>query len=390
VPTDLLALGEVQELDCAGKRRRHRKTSACRARRPEAVIISTLLLFLFCSVSALADTFGLGTAGPGDWGVLGTANGEVSFGGGTPSSPSGISVNPGASANQANFGINGGGHLTSEAATVINGTYYKHTGNNSDSISGTNIVGGTISSSVGDIKLRQAATDANNASTALAKLPPTQTPPNLDLPSSNVTIPGGSGRNVIDVPTIDLGNGITLTFLGPASSSFVVNVIGNGGGGGITLDAAKILLSGGLTAANVIFNVTGNAPVLVSGNGVVINGIVMDLHGNEKLDGATVNGEIILSGDISMVNGGDVEVVPVVPEPSAAAYFTLGPLTLIAVMLLHSYFSGRSKRRYKQLCCAGLNFSRTETAHRPFRIRTSYGLMLLFIMSLSHSPRHDR
>jgi hypothetical protein len=108
------------------------------------------------------------------------------------------------------------------------------------------------------------------------------------------------------------------------------------------LNSAKILLSGGLTAANVIFNVTGTgANVSTSGSGVVINGIVMDLHGNESLNAATVNGEVISSGNIDLSGGGDVQVV--MPEPSTAAYFTLGPLSLVVVMLLCRRFSRRKQ-----------------------------------------------
>jgi hypothetical protein len=58
-----------------------------------------------------------------------------------------------------------------------------------------------------------------------------------------------------------------------------------------------------------------------------------------------VNGEIISGNTITISNGSDVQVVPAetVPEASTAAYFTLGPLSLVAVMLLYRRFSRRKE-----------------------------------------------
>jgi hypothetical protein len=315
----------------------------------KAVETIALLLIWFCGTSALADTFGLGTAGPGNWGVLETGTGQVSFSGGNTWNPSGISVNTGATGSQANLGINSGGSLNSASTTVINGTYYKHTGNSGDSVAGTTIVGGTVQNlTPGDTTITQAVATATTASTTLGLLANTQTPPNLNNPSSSVTITGVAGRNVINVPIISLGNNISLTLSGPAGASWVVNVTGAGTNGGITLNASQILVGGGVTDANVILNVIGSgANVTASGNGDIVDGILMDLGGMESLNAVTVNGEVISGGAISLSNGGDVQVVPtgpIVPEPSVAAYFTLGPLSLMAVMLFRMHPFARGKR----------------------------------------------
>jgi hypothetical protein len=55
---------------------------------------------------------------------------------------------------------------------------------------------------------------------------------------------GGGGKN---------GNGGTLTLNGAAGSAFVLNISGAFSLGG----KAKILLTGGLTVSDVLFNVTG-------------------------------------------------------------------------------------------------------------------------------------
>jgi hypothetical protein len=94
----------------------------------------------------------------------------------------------------------------------------------------------------------------------------------------------------------------------------------------------------------VILNETTNTKVTVTTTGQV-NGIFLAVQGNAgmTLDNSSINGEVIAAGDISMKGGADVEVVAGVPEPSAAAYFTLGPLSLIAVMLLQRRFSRRKR-----------------------------------------------
>ena len=260
-------------------------------------------------------------------------------------------MNPGASASQANVGINNGilppnSGLNSAATTVIQGAYYMHSGNN-DSISGTTIVGGTLSGANIDSILSTAASDASAASTNLAGLANTQTPPSQII-NSTTTIVGVAGRNVISIQQINLAAGMSLTLSGPPGASWVVNITGNGGNGGITLNAAQLLVGGGVNPADVIYNVVPSgllrgADVTTSGNGVVYDGIIMNLFRNETFNAATVNGEAISNGNISFTNGGGVEVVATVPEASTTAYFTLGPLSLVAVMLLHRRFLRRKQ-----------------------------------------------
>jgi hypothetical protein len=256
----------------------------------------------------------------------------------------------------ANLGINTGGTLTTDKNPVrIEGTYYKHTGNPADNLGGSTVIsGGTVQSAAGDTTISNGMSSATSASADLnnpALNPPSQT---LGIINSTQTITGGAGRNVINVTQINLGSGMDLTLNAPANASFVINVTGSGASGGITLAGASsdILLTGGITPANVIFNVvpaTGTENVSVTDS--TVNATVMDLTGNvtltSKSANATVNGEVISGGAITLMGGdkgvADVEVVAGVLEPSAAAYFTLGPVSLIAVMLLHRRFSRRKR-----------------------------------------------
>ena len=335
MPRDLLSLLAVQVLRWSDKGRSCRKLLSCRACHATEVGITVLLVVLFCSSPALADTFGLGTAGPGNWGILETGANQVSISG----PGGGITLNPGATAGQANLGINSGGKLNASSGTIP-GTYYKFTGNSDSGSSSGTIASTTVSSAAGNATLATAASNATTASANLAGLTPNQTFAAVIATSTtiNATVPG---ENVVNLLLgINLGNGTTLTLNGSASQSFVINIPA----GGITLGSASILLTGGLTPANVIFNVTGGQNVSLNGAGGVINGIVMDLAGMVSLtNNNTIFGEVISGTSISMSNNSDVEAVQTVPEASTTAFFTLGPLSLLAVVLLYRRFSRRKQ-----------------------------------------------
>jgi hypothetical protein len=296
----------------------------------------------------VADDFGLGTAGPANWGILEIGSGTVSMadGGTSGRGPGGISVSPFGDASAANLGINSGGKFTAANVNVINGTYYRATGNNADVISGTtNIVGGIVQSVAGNSIISAAASSAISASANLSNTalnPATQTVPG-NVITTTTTLTGVSGRNVLYLSQLNLAGTSILTLTAAAGAtdvSWVINVSST-----LSLAASsQLLLAGGVTPANVILNETTNTPIVVTTTGTV-NGIFMGVVGNAgmDLDNSSINGEVISNGPISMKGAADVEVVAGVPEPSAAAYFTLGPLTLIAVMLLHRRFSRRKR-----------------------------------------------
>ena len=293
--------------------------------------ITAVLLVLSSSSSALADTFGLGTAGPGNWGILETGANQVSMANGTN-----ITVNPGATSSQANLGINSGGKLNQSGTVTIAGAYYKFTGNSDSTTNGLTVAGGTLTGPTVNSTLTTAAADATAASTTLAGLPPNQTLGTITASTTiSATVPG---RNVINLTDINMGNNTTLTLSGSATQSFVINVTGTSQ---VTL--SNVSLVGGLTPANVIFNVL-NGDTVTDPNPDVVNGTIMDINGSISItNNDTINGELISGKQISLSNNSDVEVVPTVPEASTAAHFTLGPLSLAAVMLLHRRFSRRKQ-----------------------------------------------
>jgi hypothetical protein len=277
---------------------------------------------MFCSCSALADDFGLGPAGPGNFSVLETGTGQVSFTGNA-------GITAGSNRAAANLGIASGGSLNQGGnPTVIAGTYYRFSTNTPDNTNNTfTVVGGTNTTS--DSLLSSAAAAASSASLSLSGLTPSQTFPNPS--NTNLTINATvAGRNVISfVGGANLnGDVLTLNANGQANVSFVINVSGN-----LTMGAVNLI---GVSPANVIFNVNG------TGNNISLqnnppapgfNGIFMDIGGTVSTSAGTLNGEIISGGNISLNNGFDAQAIATVPESSTVTYFIFGPLSLVAVML---------------------------------------------------------
>jgi len=335
MPRDLLSLAAAQAFHCSGKARSCSKPGSCRACRATAVGITILMLVMFCSCSALADDFGLGPAGPGNFTVLetgNTPNSEVQFSGNA-------GITGGSAPAAANLGIASGGRLNAGGnPNVVAGTYYRFSTNTNDTTNGNfTAVGGTNTTS--DSLLSSAAASASAASLNLAGSAANQTFPNPS--NTNLTINATvAGRNVISfVGGANLNNNVlTLNANGQANVSFVINVSGN-----LTMGAVNLI---GVSPANVIFNVTG------TGNNISLqnnppapgfNGIFMDIGGNVSTATGTLNGEIISGVNIQLNNGFDAQAIETVPESSTVAYFTFGPLSLVAVMLLHRRFSRRKQ-----------------------------------------------
>ena len=104
---------------------------------------------------------------------------------------------------------------------------------------------------------------------------------------------------------------------------FAAPALGSGGGAG------NIILTGGLSQFNVLFNVTGTGSTVnflnkTTGNPAadVLSGIVLAPFRDITLSTATVNGEII-GGNLSLTNS-----TVSVPEPATLALFASGVAAL--------------------------------------------------------------
>ncbi len=225
-------------------------------------------------------------------------------------SPAGAGA-PWAMISLGNFTANGGGTdngnvaVASGAATLnnpfaINGKLYLGQGvSYSSNITPT---GGETSDPA---LVSQAASDARTASSDFSGLTATQ---NVGTLGNNSSVTGGGGFNVIDATGISLTNG-TLTLTGNASSVFVINVNGD-----FTVSNGGVVLSGGVLATNVVWNISGNLTISGGGaGGATFYGTALDVTGQVTVHDDTWNGEII-GGTITDTSGFTVNSFPPVTQ----------------------------------------------------------------------------
>lgn len=114
--------------------------------------------------------------------------------------------------------------------------------------------------------------------------------------NNNLTINGNGGMNVIDVGSIQNAN---LTINGSANDYFVFNVSGQ-------IQTNQVMsLTGGVTASQILWNLTGTGTVLQTSGGNVLVGTFMATNGGQfQFSELQLNGELInTGGNIQLVSG---------------------------------------------------------------------------------------
>jgi hypothetical protein len=287
----------------------NRKTST---RISASCLTAVALLLIRSNCSALPVD--LGSAGYGSWSVFETGSGTVSISGAAPAKArSGRRTASVSTATQnsvvGNVGTAGAGHIMATGATFSGDLYLgnnsaaQFSGSYSDNrpVSGTVHLGdgATVSPnySFNNISdgpqglLSQARADAIAASAAASALTPSSNLTQINLKKQNVTLDSG----VYNLSSLNL-NKSTLTLSG--SGSFVFNI-----SSAFALKQASILLAGGATEANVLFNYTGTQDVTLSGSrksGSVLHGIILALNSKVNLAAGLVVGEVISGQDIAI------------------------------------------------------------------------------------------
>jgi hypothetical protein len=154
------------------------------------------------------------------------------------------------------------------------------------------ITGGTITQDMG-----LAAADAVDASNALARLDPDISIAEI---KSSRTIAAVSDLTVIDSKKVELKSGATLTISGGPSSTFVFNLDEK-----IKLEnGSSVVLTGGVTPDNVIFNVIGDNDSSIE-SGSSVSGTILSPLGKVKVkdSGSVLYGSAI-SGEEAVVEKG--------------------------------------------------------------------------------------
>jgi len=296
------------------------------------IVFAPLLLCLFGALPAFAtdgiySKFGLDLGYAGRIGYMGGTTPEWAiyvYGAGTANSRFNaldISSSPDATGLQVDGNIALAGvysTLTVSGQTSINGDRYEQTTSTELIKSTGTITGSRFSSSTINSQLNSGAASLKNVSIAAAGLTATAgSPTSLNIGKNQSRIfdntPFG-GKYVMNLSSFVMGggnngNGGTLTLNGAAGSAFVLNISGAFSLGG----NAKILLTGGLTVSDVLFNITGSNSTFTIGGDALFNGTLLAYNSSGaqralQITGhnTQINGEL-LAYKISLQSGAHVK-----------------------------------------------------------------------------------
>jgi hypothetical protein len=168
--------------------------------------------------------------------------------------------------------------------TSITGTFYHHQAE-PPSFSAKDFL---VSGGFQRMDLTAAEADANARSAELAASP-VPAGNALGNVTSSLTLTRGAGTHVFSVSSIDYKSSV-LTLSGPADAVFVFNVAGT-----FKFAQSQVVLTGGVSAANVIFNVPSAGDIIeVHKAESVFNGTILAPHREVRYsDPGVFNGAII-------------------------------------------------------------------------------------------------
>src|SRR5438552_13848789 len=293
------------------------------------IVFASLFLCLFGTLPAFATDgiyykFGLDLGYAGRIGYPGPEWAIYVYGAGTASSRFNaldISSPPDATGLQVDGNIALAGlysTLTVSGHTSINGDRYEQT-TSTESINSTGtITGSRFSSPTINSQLNSGVTSLKKVSHDAAALTATAgSTTSLTIGKNQSRIfdntPFG-GKYVMNLSSFVMGggnngNGGTLTLNGAAGSAFVLNISGAFSLGG----NAKILLTGGLTVSDVLFNITGSNSTFTIEGDALFNGTLLAYNSSGaqralQITGhnTQINGEL-LAYKISLQSGAHVK-----------------------------------------------------------------------------------
>ena len=279
----------------------------------------------------------LGSAGPSNWQIL--ALGGCSSRSGCDTSPTNVSIN--ASEVDGNVGVAPTGNITggTGGAKIYGNLEMNTTG--TASASGSYTLTGTFTQTTAANTLLDNATTAamnaynagvaDTATTVTCSGTGCSTTNIVDPASGAIKITGGSGINVVNLTNLELSgstNGLTLYDSSPGAV-FVINITG-----AFTVNSgASILVGGGLSQLNVLYDVEGTSGTVCFSSGsstscnntgstlADVQGVVLAPKRDISMDGAVVDGEVISGNlNITLNNNSTVDV----PEPATLMFLATG------------------------------------------------------------------
>jgi hypothetical protein len=265
----------------------------------------------------------LGSAGPSHWTVLEVGNGTVTEQG----------------AIYGNVGIQQKGKLQDSGPT-INGNLYLGNKSSAAFTSSSTVTGTvhranaaivspntltTVNDSMTQTTLSQARSQAMAASSMASSVASTSSLTNVNLGNTTMSLTSG----VYNLSSLNLDHS-TLTLSG--SGYFVFNISSN-----FVFNSGKVLLAGGASESNILFNYTGTSQVTLGGgtgsDESVLHGILLALNAKVNLSPGLVVGEIISGQDIALMSGSVVQqdgAVAAVPDRASTLELSIIALGGIA------------------------------------------------------------
>jgi hypothetical protein len=205
-------------------------------------------------------------------------------------------------------GVAGDGNISLSGSATIHGDLYWETPGTLKLSGNAKITGMRHHDSASDAILDNGVSEANATSTHAASFTSSSFYASLTNITSSMTLtaqhdrPGNS--TVLNLNSIVLGNQATLTLSGTATDVFILNVSNQ-----FSLTSqSKIVLTGGLSWDDVLFNIKGNGSEVTLDGQSTLNGILMankrsvSLTGGSLVAGEVIANKIKLSGSSRIVN----------------------------------------------------------------------------------------
>jgi Ice-binding-like len=255
-----------------------------------ALIASLVLLAL--PGLALAVPINLGSAGPADWAVLQIGNGSVTIDNTSVSGTSAIWGNTGVGQNEK---------LSMSGGSLVYGNLFLGNSSTTNFSGGSGVASGFSTFTNQDTLLNTARSDALSAAAAATSLGGTPT-----TISAGMTLTPG----VYSLTNLSLGGSGTLTLSGVGQYVFNISGALNLGG------TSQVILTGGATAADVLYNITGTTQAGTSG-GSILRGVILAPNASVMIDSGVgtaphvgLYGEVISGRDITIASGSGIQGVP--------------------------------------------------------------------------------
>jgi hypothetical protein len=179
----------------------------------------------------------------------------------------------------------------------VNGDRYEQT-SSTETKTGNGFIGGSrVSNASTNSLLSGGVTSLINVSNSAFGLAKTLgSPANISLSGGSMTFDNNpfGGKYVMKLTNFVLKNNATLTLNGAAGSAFVINVSNNFS----LTNASRILLTGGLTPSDVLFNVRGGSGTLQIVSGSLFQGTLLAYNSSSSTQRA-----LTVGGDDTETNG---------------------------------------------------------------------------------------